>query len=265
MDTDAWLPAEGPGGPNPQTLIAVLAYGDHPDLLRRVLTPLLPLARQQSAVVLLWGCDLKPASLAVLDEMGRQSHGKLLTVTGEANPGKYLCLRWILEQSKSWRLPNFMWFDDDSYLTAPNPSLWLHQLEALLSPAGYADMVGEIWTQDLRGNQAAWINSRSWCTSPVSSKHKVSFAAGGWWAIRRAVLERYSWPDPDIVHNGGDVMLGELCRQQGLRLRKAGPGVRINADAQGRRAQSPPRGLSVEGRHRPVGFDYGSNEPTPPA
>jgi hypothetical protein len=37
---------------------------------------------------------------------------------------------------------------------------------------------------------------------------------GGWWVARTAFLQKWDYPFRELQHNGGDVILGELCRQQ---------------------------------------------------
>jgi hypothetical protein len=117
-----------------------------------------------------------------------------------------------------------MWWDDDSCLlpgTRPEP--WLREAEGRMA---HADALGALYYMlgGLTANQAAWVRSRPWYGGrEVRAGHKALFPTGGWWCARTAVLQEYGWPDPAIRHRGGDVMFGELCRQQGLRLAKFAP------------------------------------------
>lgn len=151
-----------------------------------------------------------------------------------------------------------MWFDDDSYLDKPTESWW----RALKSAVFGMDMVGQLWLMAVQGNQMEWVKTQPWYDPEVgdvppkkAGKRKESafqFCQGAWWVMRSVLLKKYNWPVPEIRHNGGDSMLGELCRQQRLRVGIFHGGVRINADAQGKNSQSKRRGFS-ENR---VGHDY---------
>ncbi len=57
------------------------------------------------------------------------------------------------------------------------------------------------------------------------------------------MLQRFHWPVPDLLHRGADMMLGELCGQQGLRMQSFHEGGAINADAEGRESKAPHRGF----------------------
>jgi len=149
-----------------------------------------------------------------------------------------------------------MWFDDDSYFEIPQPTNWWEHLWAHLEKG---DMLGQIWLMPIQGNQWEWIQSQPWHRPGLglpTKKHKgkpcFEFCQGGWWVIRSEVLRRYDWPLAEIRHNGGDSMLGELFRHQGLRMGRFYGGVRINADAQGRHSKASRRGMS----EKRVGWNY---------
>jgi hypothetical protein len=70
---------------------------------------------------------------------------------------------------------------------------------------------------------------------------KNPFITGGWWTIRTDIIRKWHWPTLDIKHNGGDMMLGELCRQQNYKMKNFDHGVGINAKMGSERASSAPR------------------------
>lgn len=144
--------------------------------------------------------------------------------------------------------PFVMWFDDDSYIKAEDPHDWLRLVEQTVENA---DMIGSVYTIRLQGRQETWIMDQPWYTGlPVRRSQRVAFCTGGWWAIRTEVLQKFQWPPPELVHRGGDVMLGELCRQQQLRISDFSEGVAINANAEGVAARAPRRGFDSH----PIGF-----------
>jgi hypothetical protein len=142
-----------------------------------------------------------------------------------------------------------MWFDDDSYITDENSETWLALVKREMETA---DLIGSIYRISMKGNQAHWIRSQPWYSGvPVPDGHRVSYCTGGWWTIRSEVVRRFHWPIPELLHRGGDVMLGELCRQQGLRMSHFREGIAINADENGKESKSLRRGYDSQ----PIGWD----------
>ena len=145
--------------------------------------------------------------------------------------------------------PFVMWFDDDSYITADSPHEWLATVKEQMAST---DMLGSVYSIRLKGNQSSWVMRQPWYAGPpVPHLHRTSYCTGGWWTIRTDVLVKFQWPIPELVHRGGDVMLGELCRQQGLRINHFQNGIAINADADGNESKSPRRGYDSD----PIGFE----------
>ncbi len=232
--------------------VGVLLYGDHPVLAKRCLDPLWPLHRD-GAIRLRIGCnECGPATLDYLQRNGAYDDQAIGLVVSAKNIHKYPMMRQLIALAPL--TPNFMWFDDDSYVDATGP---VQLIGTVADKLGRYDMVGQVWGHHLGGRQHLWVKDQPWYGGkPVAPDHRVRFCQGAWWAIRSAHLATYDWPDPALERKGGDVMLGELCRQQGLSIFDVGPGfgVRINADAQGRHSKMPTRGpMPVP---RPIGWDY---------
>ena len=94
------------------------------------------------------------------------------------------------------------------------------------------------------GNQRAIISKQPWYTGkPWPEGYCVRFATGGWWAARLDMLIKHNYPFPDMYHNGGDAILGELAYLQGYRLFQHNKFVGINADEAQRESQAKRRGL----------------------
>lgn len=148
-----------------------------------------------------------------------------------------------------------MWFDDDSFVRAKqdasDASFLARVKERLEGGDNPTGMVGSVYTIGVNVNQRHWIEDQPWFTGqPVGDK--ISFATGGWWAARTAVLQQHNYPWPELDHRGGDVMLGALMAQQGLSIRQFRDGVAINADQNGNESKSPRRGFDQQ----PIGTDY---------
>jgi hypothetical protein len=114
----------------------------------------------------------------------------------------------------------------------------------------------------IQGKQWEWIKSQPWYNPSVGMPKKIrhrgkdtyafEFCQGAWWVAKTHILLKHDWPLAEIRHNGGDSMLGELCRHQGLRMGRFYGSVHINADKQGRHSKAKRRGHS-ENR---VGWNY---------
>lgn len=232
----------------PKTTACVLLYGDYPHLAERCLVPLLRLA-SAGLIELRVGCN--EISRRTEDFLARWLVDRIENVRvfrSQENILKYPMMRLLFGHGHSLAGPApirtdfLMWFDDDSYVKSPRPAEWLAEVEAKMAAA---DMIGSVYTMKAphSPNQVAWVESQPWYGGrPVLDPPK--FATGGWWLLRSQIVYSHNWPVTDILHDGGDVMLGELLNQQGLRLAHHNSGVAINADAQGRESKAERRGRS---------------------
>ena len=78
--------------------------------------------------------------------------------------------------------------------------------------------------------------------------------------IRTAVLRKYDWPLPQSPAQRRRRVLGELCRQQRLRLAPYDERVKLNADIEAESAEAPRRGYSEP----PLGADPAEAESARP-
>ncbi len=235
----------------PDFTVCVLLYGDYSELARRCLTPLWELA-ESGQIDLRIGCnDIGRNTLDYLNQVDTvvdRDHYRV--IRSPENKRKYPMMRELFALGPL--SPYTMWLDDDSVVSVKqNPSLWLSTIAAVMDGN---DQAGQVWYKTLEGNQALWVKSQPWYTGKeVQDRHKVSFCTGGWWVIRSQILIDWNWPSPDIYHRGGDVMLGELMRQQGLRMVSRFPGVLVNAAlGSSEHCSSPRRGYDS----KPVGWDF---------
>lgn len=236
----------------PVATVAVLLYGDYPNLAERCLGPLWPLQRS-GLIRLSIGCNaVGEATIQYLDRNEAFSDNDIQIVGSRTNIHKYPMMRHLLAASKP--LERFMWFDDDSYIDDPDPASVVKKSVDLCEPK---TMVGQVWFLELGGNQYLWVRDQPWYAGlPVEPRHKVRFCTGGWWVAPSELLLKHDWPPVTFERKGGDVMLGEMCRQQGVVLRDVGKsfGVRINANEKGEHSRMATRGpLPVP---RPIGWDY---------
>lgn len=162
----------------------------------------------------------------------------------DRNVGKYPLMRRIFREV-DWVGPLVMWFDDDSYLEESSScETWWQRCESALEPS-HVGMIGQIWKRAWVAGQPEWVRTQPWCNPslPIRVGTYQRFCTGGWWCIRREVLQRLDWPPLELRHCGGDMLLGAALEQSGLSLVSWSDGVRINADEEGRQSRSPRRGI----------------------
>lgn len=172
------------------------------------------------------------------------------------NRHKYPAMREMIHGRQRITTPYTMWFDDDSFLVDHKlgqihpGDYWLASVEAAMVNS---DMLGAIYGIDWQGKQRDWVQDQPWYKgkSP-DGRPKIRFATGGWWTIRTDLLYGWNYPWPELDHRGGDVMMGEMCFQQGFRLNRFSDGVRVNADVNGVQSKAPRRGFD----QKPIGYDY---------
>jgi hypothetical protein len=234
--------------------VCVLLYGDYPDLARRCLSGISILARSGLISLRIGMNSVSNATEDVVAAMGLR---ECVFAQSRENIKKYPMMRRLFSAPEATDPYDVcltsefvMWFDDDSYITATSPCTWLGRIRQAMTTV---DMLGSIHTISLKGGQAEWIKTQPWYAGTrIAPWHRVSFCTGGWWTIRADILQRFQWPIPELLHRGGDVMLGALCHEHGFRKSHYREGIAINADDQGRESRSPRRGYDSH----PIGWDY---------
>lgn len=145
--------------------------------------------------------------------------------------------------------PITIWFDDDSCIVPGTDVVkWLQRIKQQLSRSA---MIGSVYKQRLVENQMRWIEKQPWYKGKPPQNY-VNFITGGWWAIQTDVIKQFDWPIKELKHRGGDVMLGELCRQNDLLIGHFRDGLWINANDQGVESKSPRRGYDES----PIGTHF---------
>ena len=227
--------------------ICVLLYGDFPKLAERCLSSIIQTLPDIGSNLRI---GMNAVSRETLDVVRKIGTG-LLSASAE-NIHKYPMMRHMLYGENRITTPYTMWFDDDSYLLKQSDGdIWLKAIEAQMEQA---DMLGSIYWIKWRGQQREFVKAQPWYggKDPAAS-NSIRFATGGWWVIRTEILYQLNYPWPSLDHRGGDVMLGEACRQQDLRLvTYKNSSVCINADDRGRESKSPRRGFDQP----PIGMTF---------
>ncbi len=230
----------------PPVTICVLCYGPYVDLHKRCLDSIMngtPLEHYKLRLGLNEVCQ--ETKDYIYGQVQNALQDRLTVFDSPENIMKYpMMRRMFFDQDRPIDTRWVVWFDDDSYVTAPD---WLQRLSHAMADYEQTHvMFGKRYFWHLRGNQEQWIKQAEWYTGlpiKIDRQHgnrlKVDFATGGWWAIPFEWLRKMNWPDPRIYHNGGDVMMGEALRQQGGDVKNYEYGVAISkAKRRGYREQA---------------------------
>ena len=153
----------------------------------------------------------------------------------EENVRKYKVMRKLFHESAKPETPWIIWFDDDSFIDNHN---WWSQTKHKIEHTSNCCYLGQRWyVHHLPGQwefitEATWFKNKPPEMCPTRrrdiKKPGISFAQGAYWWLRTDVMKQIDWPDPRLNHNGGDTLLGEAIRQQGLPFTNYDYGVAIN-------------------------------------
>lgn len=216
----------------PTVTLAALLFGDYFDLHRRCLTSFLATIPRDTPVRL----GLNQVGTRTMDSLPRwfsRHDGDVEYFSaGKDNIKKYPMMRRMLADRPlytDW----VIWADDDTWINEPSSAWFSVMADCLRQPR--ACYIGETWWIPYMTGQTDFIKTRSWYTGVPFETHKgqpgVHFNTGGFVAVHTDLLLDLDWPDRALLHNGGDVLLGEAVRQKG-RERIAFPtkhcGVMVN-------------------------------------
>jgi hypothetical protein len=246
-------------------------YGDHHDLHRRCLESLLDSIPGDNHTEIRIGlnevCDqtlswleqgvrsgdetLFPGTLAAGNKLCGIRAGRYLFYShGNQNLKKYPMMRHMWHQDRlktEWVL----WLDDDTHFEGNN---WVDMLKSHMQAADNHYM-GESWWCDWLAGQWDMVRQQPWFKGKDPEvRHTrrgrrpgINFHTGGFVAIRSKLIRKLDWP-LNLLHNGGDTLLAEAVRQQGIKLTTLPTkkyGVRVN-DGKRRGYSEKPAGSRVD-------------------
>lgn len=238
--------------------VCALFYGDYPALASRLLDSLIVSGPQPDALM-----DIRFG----LNAVGRATRDLIFDFCGRrmlsapcyvyepyVNVGKYPLMRRMFYDVKRPLGPQVMWFDDDSYLCDCRAAWW-NGLAFSLQPARVA-MVGAVHCISPRGRQFEGIRQQPWYTGSglktgFDNRERFQFATGAWWVGKTDFITCWNYPFPEVFHNGGDSILGELVRQQQRTIVHPGDALCCHCEACLKRPRPPDRGrvhINVGGR-----------------
>lgn len=240
--------------------VNVLFYGDHAPLAVRCLSGLLRTADWSLVDDVRFAFNaVSTATQQYVTQVGhdlpvpcylyRPQHG--------VNVGKYpLMRRMFYDPRVPLRSSRVMWFDDDTYFRPTASAAWWSEVWQL---SQQWKLIGSLYHMLSRGRQYLAVPQQPWYTGKqLLPRHRFTFCTGGWWVADFAMLRRWEYPFPELHHNGGDTMLGELCRQQDTPIYRFNRDIAINADETGAESSSKRRGMES----RWIWQDYVAGMPT---
>lgn len=233
--------------------IYVLCYGDYAELHRRVMNSLsefLPrhgnLVDENECRVVVW-CNQVSSDGLLAIRSAANSIGHCKVIQHHGNMPKYQVMRtlWRTEDTRpksKWVL----WLDDDTYITKPD---WWAKTRAFLGSTPDACYVGQRWYVHHLEGQWDFIKAAKWFKGAEPEmlptrkkgvkKPGIWFMTGGYVWLKTDLIDRLDWPDERLVHNGGDTLLGEAVRQQGLPRHRFDYGVAVNKAKRRGRSDRP--------------------------
>jgi hypothetical protein len=224
--------------------ICVLHYGNYPQLAKRVMEPLFREAWMPQLDLRIGSNAISADTRRYLEDCRQRWGGDWLWLDYPENRFKYPVMYDLFAAKPLQKF--LMWFDDDSCLLPSAPANWFEQVAAAM---GSAAMLGAIWVKSPSPAICRFYQQQSWYRDKPIPR-KIRFATGGWWTIRSEIVVQYQWPPENLQHNGGDMALGELLRQNGLPLVHFDKHLAINADDSLKCSSAKRRGVSQP--------DYGS-------
>ena len=231
----------------PTFTVCALFFGDYPDLAKRCLDPIV--AGRPA------GTDLRIGTNAIGDATRSYLNGVVLNnpltrwYDAPTNIYKYPLMRQMVLDPVQPILSEFVvWFDDDSCILPAYQATWWSRLAEATTDD--VDMLGLPYQITWNGEQRQWVRQQLWYNGKdPARRNSIRFFTGGWWCCRTELLRKFNYPWPELKHNGGDTMLGELAFQQNWRRKTFATGLAINAGPSLQHSTASRRGFS----ERPIG------------
>lgn len=226
--------------------IYCLLFGDYFKLHKRLLDSLQKHLPPGEARVVIW-CNTVCADT---QRYLQYTPGSWEIILSTENVPKYEVMRRLFRGTAvpapetEW----IVWLDDDSHIVKAD---WWEKTKAYLAEkeAEGVVYVGQPWYVHHLPGQWEFIKQAVWfkglepqmCPTrkPGVKQPGIWFAQGAYWLLRTDVMERLNWPDDRLIHNGGDTLLGEAVRQQGLPFHRFSHGVAINDGKRRGRSERP--------------------------
>ena len=214
--------------------IYCLLYGNFHELHKRLLSSLFKRLPYDIADVVIWCNTVCPETI---EWLGKHIRVDWIWINSGTNVPKYEVMRRLFHERALPETPWLLWFDDDTHIVADD--WWYKTVEYIEArQAENICYVGQHWYVHHLPGQEEFIKAAKWYKGVPSELHAtrnpkvrkpgIKFATGSYVWLRTDVMTQLGWPDLRLVHNGGDTLLGEAVRQQGLPRHDFHYGVKVN-------------------------------------
>lgn len=231
-------------------LICVLMYGNYHATHRRLIRSLL-LTLCPNQTVWVW---LNQVCQPTYDELAKHTAKITVKRVSSDNVPKYRVMRQFYDEITPEQFKWVLWLDDDTHFTRPDALEAAQKFQSTKAGENVC-YFGEKWWVNYLAGQSEFISRSPWYKGrpfELVGKKKVpgiNFITGGYHWLRTDVLKQLDWPDKRLVHNGGDTLLAEAIRQQGLPIHHFNYGVKVN-DAKRRGRSDAPAGCTNPSERR---------------
>jgi len=157
------------------------------------------------------------------------------------NVPKYVLMRYLFTE-KGITNPWILWLDDDTRIEKKD---WWEKTKEYIDSKEKENICfvgphwfsGDIVTREKFVRKASWYRNKPW--DMRNGQPVIHFPIGGYWWLRTDVQEMIDWPDPRLSHNGGDTLLAEAVRQQGLSFHRFAYGIKVQVEKRRGRQEKP--------------------------
>jgi hypothetical protein len=222
--------------------IMALLYGPYDRLHCRLLDGFRK-AVPREVPITLW---LNQVQRPTRDRLGEEP-GRYDMIDSHDNVKKYVAMRAMMTRADVKRPDWWVWFDDDSHIIAND---WWPKMQEYIAQRKRENIcyIGQAWFVHHLPGQWEFIQKGTWYRGRpadiVKGKPGIWFATGGYWWLRSDVQLQLDWPDVRLGHNGGDTLLGEAIRQNGLPFHKFDYGTKVNDYVKRRGYSEAPAGAA---------------------
>lgn len=232
----------------PKATFHVLLYGHYTELARRCLESIRKFVPRDEYLLRIGMNACCRETLDYVDGLAESMPIELF-VRSDVNLHKYPMMRkmfWDKPLETDW----IVWFDDDTHIISDK--WWAGVWKRLEQEP--AEAVGKLLWWIFQPGEWDFVQKRPWFRGRESEQGRrfvspaARFMLGAYWLMKTECIRALDWPDPALVAQGGDTLLGAAIWQQEWRQIHFEDGIKVNAAP--RRTVTMPR-VGVESKDRP--------------